>query len=74
VDADRIAEVRAELMSEIDWPATAGEVTAAAEAVAEPEVAAAASRLPDDGHWLDIDALWDDLGPLLEELVDRTGT
>lgn len=74
MDADRIAEVRAELMTELDWPATAGEVQAAAETVDEPEVAAAATRLPDDGSWLDIDELWADLDPLLKELIHRTGT
>jgi hypothetical protein len=74
MDADRIAEVRSKLMSELDFPVTAGEVTAAAEAVDEPDVAAAATRLPDDGTWIEIDALWDDLDPLVEELIHRTGT
>lgn len=74
MDDDRIAEVRSKLMSELDFPVTPGEVEAAAEAVDEPDVAAAATRLPDDGHWLDIDALWEDLDPLLKELIHRTGT
>lgn len=74
MDADRIAEVRSKLMTELNFPVTSGEVEAAAEAVDEPDVAAAATRLPDDGKWVEIDGLWADLDPLLKELIHRTGT
>ncbi len=76
MDADRIAEVKAELMGELarQWPVGPGEVRAAAEAVGEPDVATAATRLPDDGRWVEVDDLWADLDPLLEELIHRTGT
>lgn len=69
MDTDRRAQIRAELMDELTWPVSAGEVIGAAELRDEPEVAAAARRLPADGHWLEIDALWDDLDPLLKDVV-----
>lgn len=76
MDAERIAEVKGELMTELarQWPVGPGEVRAAAEAVDEPDVAAAATRLPDDGRWVEMDELWADLDPLLKELIHRTGT
>lgn len=71
MDTDRVAEIRSTLMSTLDWPVTAGEVTAAAEQADEPLVADAARRLPDDGHWVEIDELWDELAPRIEELERR---
>ena len=73
MQAEDRAQVRADLMSELDWPVTSGEVEAAAEQAVTPEwrdaVAVAAQRLPDRGHYLDIDSLWDDLDPLLRDVV-----
>lgn len=67
------AAVRADLMNALDWPVTAGEVQGAAELAVDDawsaDVVAAATRLPDDGHYLDIDALWDDLDPHLHDVV-----
>lgn len=68
VDTDRRAQVRAELMDELTWPASTGQVIGAAEMQDDPEVAAAAKRLPDDGTWLQIEELWQDLEPLLDDL------
>ena len=69
MDADRRAQIRAELLEELNWPVSTGEVIGAAELQDEPEVAAAARRLPADGTWLEIDDLWDDLDPLLKDVV-----
>ncbi len=71
MDTDRVADVRGALMTTLDWPVTTGEVIAAAEQVDEPLVADAARRLPDDGHWVEIDELWDDLSPAIEDLERR---
>lgn len=71
MDKDRRGEVRAKLMGALDWPVTTGEVIGAAEQVDEPLVADAAQRLPDDGHWVEIDALWDDLLPAIEGVEAR---
>lgn len=73
MDAERRAEVRARLMSELDWPVTSGEVRGAAETLGEDEVVVAATRLPDEGTWLEIDELWDDLDPILEQVVHGEG-
>lgn len=67
---ERIHEVRAELIDQLDWPVTTGEVMGAAEQVDEPTVVEAAARLPDDGHWVEIDALWDDLRPAIDAVLD----
>lgn len=73
MQAEDRARVRADLMSALDWPVTSGEVQGAAEqAVGEQwraEVVAAARRLPDQGHYLDIDELWADLDPALKDVV-----
>lgn len=72
---DRIA-VRVALMEQLDWPVTTGEVGAAAEQAVEERwrehVVAATRRLPDDGTWTEIDALWHDLDPLLKDVVHST--
>lgn len=72
MEKDDRAQVRATLMSALVWPVTTGEVEAAAEQV-DPAwrdaTVVAASRLPDDGSWLTIDDLWEDLDPLLKEAV-----
>lgn len=69
MDQDRYLAVKARLKDElVEWPVTAGRVRAAAEAKNEPEAAAAASRLPDDGSWLTMDDLWADLDPHLKEI------
>ena len=73
MQAEDRAQVRADLMGALDWPVTSGEVEGAAELAVDDEwaadVAAAATRLPDDGHYLDIDDLWADLDPLLKDIV-----
>lgn len=73
MDGTDRARVRADLLAALDWPTTTGEVEAAAEQAVTPEwrdeVVVAASRLPDRGRWLDIDELWDDLDPILEDVV-----
>ena len=73
MQADDRAQVRADLMEALDWPVTSGEVQGAAELAVDEEwsadVAAAATRLPDDGHYLDIDELWAALDPLLKDVV-----
>lgn len=70
MDKDRRDAVKARLLDElVEWPVSAGRVQAAAEAKGELEAAAAASRLPDDGTWVDMDELWADLDPHLEEIV-----
>lgn len=70
MDQDRRDEVKAKLLSElVEWPVSAGRVRAAAEAQGEPDVAAAATRLPDDGTWVEMDELWADLDPHLKEIV-----
>lgn len=69
------ARVRADLMEVLEWPVTAGEVEAAAAEVTpqwRDETIAAAQRLLDDGHYLDINELWSVLDPLLEEVVHRS--
>ena len=71
MDKQREGEVRAKLMGALDWPVTTGEVIGAAEQVEEPLVADAAQRLPDDGHWLEIAALWEDLLPAIEDVEAR---
>lgn len=67
------AQVRADLMNALDWPVTSGEVEGAAELAVDDawsaDVAAAARRLPDDGHYLDIEELWAALDPLLKDIV-----
>lgn len=72
MDTDDRAQVRATLMSELNWPVTTGEVEGAVERV-DPQwrdaAVVAASRLPDDGTWTTIDELWADLDPLLKEAV-----
>lgn len=68
---DRVAEVRSKLMTTLDWPVTTGEVIGAAEQVEEPLVMDAARRLPDDGHWVEIDELWSDLLPAIEDVERR---
>lgn len=70
MDNARRAEVRSKLKSGLDWPVTTGEVIAVAEQVDEPVVAKAATRLPDDGHWVEIDALWADLEPAIDGVAD----
>ena len=70
MQSDRIDEVRAELMSELDWPVTTGEVLGAAETLDEPTVLEAARRLPDDGTWVEIDDLWADLRPAIDAVLD----
>lgn len=69
------ARVRADLMEVLDWPVTAGEVEAAASEVT-PEwrdaVVAAAQRLPDQGHYVEINELWSVLDPLLKDVVHRS--
>ena len=70
--AEDRAQVRADLMDELNWPVSAGEVEGAAEFVTEEwsdAVAVAAQRLPDDATYLEIDELWADLDPLLEDVV-----
>lgn len=73
MQADDRAKVRADLMDALDWPVTSGEVQGAAEMAVDDawsaDVAAAATRLPDDGHYLDIEELWADLDPHLHEVV-----
>lgn len=69
MDADERASVRAALMDELTWPTSAGAVQGAAQARGLEDVVAAATRLPDDATYLDIDQLWDDLDPHLEEIV-----
>ena len=73
MQAEDRARVRADLMEALDWPVTSGEVQGAAEQAVTDEwsddVAVAARRLPDEGHYLDIDELWDALDPLLEDVV-----
>lgn len=72
MDADDRGQVRAVLMEGLHWPVTTGEVEAVAEQVEgewHDAVVVAASRLPDDGTWMTIDALWADLDPLLKEAV-----
>lgn len=69
MDAQERADVRSRLMSELDWPVTSGEVQGAAETLEMPQVAAAASRLADDGHWTEMDGLWADLDPILKDVV-----
>lgn len=63
-------------MEELEWPASAGAVQGAAEVAVDeewrPDVTAAAQRLPDDGSYLDIDELWDDLDPLLKDVVHNS--
>lgn len=71
MDKERVAEVRGALMTTLDWPVTTGEVIAGAEQVDAPTVAEAARRLPDDGHWVEIDELWEDLLPAIEDLERR---
>ena len=75
MQAEDRARVRADLMEALDWPVTSGEVEAAAEqsvtAEWSDEVAMAAQRLPDEGHYLDIDELWADLDPALKDVVHR---
>lgn len=66
------ARVRADLMELLDWPVTAGEVEAAAAEVTpqwRDETAVAAQRLPDEGHYLEINELWSVLDPLLRDVV-----
>lgn len=66
------ARVRADLMELLDWPVTAGEVEAAAAEITpqwRDETVAAAQRLPDEGHYLDINELWSVLDPLLRDVV-----
>lgn len=67
------AQVRADLMNALDWPVTSGEVQGAAEVAVDDawsaDVAAAATRLPDDGHYLDIDELWAALDPHIKDIV-----
>ena len=73
MQADDIAGVRADLMGALDWPVTSGEVQGAAEQAVDPQwrdqVAKAARRLPDQGHYLDIDELWADLDPAIKDVV-----
>lgn len=71
MDPERRAEVRSKLMTELDWPVTTGEVIGAAETLDEPDVAEAAKRLRDDGTWLEIDELWDDLLPSIESVEQQ---
>ena len=70
---DDLAQVRADLMTALDWPVTSGEVQGAAELAVDDawsaDVAAAATRLPDEGRYLDIEELWSDLDPLLKDVV-----
>lgn len=68
MQTDRRGEVRAKLLEHLDWPVTTGEVIGAAEQADEALVAQAAGRLPDDGHWVEIDQLWDDLLPAIEDV------
>lgn len=68
MDADERAQVRAALMDELEWPTSAGAVQGAADTLQMPNVAAAASRLPDDATYLGIDELWEDLDPHLYEI------
>ncbi len=66
------AQVRADLMELLDWPVTAGEVEAAAAEITprwRDETVAAAQRLPDEGHYLEINELWSVLDPLLRDVV-----
>ena len=72
MDADDREQVRVTLMETLDWPVTTGEVEAAATQVTprwRDAVVVAASRLPDDGSWVDVEGLWADLDPLLHEAV-----
>lgn len=64
---DRQADVRAALMTELDWPVTSGEVRGAAETIDDDVLVRAATRLPDEGTWLEIDELWADLLPAIED-------
>ena len=72
MQTDDRAQVRADLMELLDWPVTAGEVEAAAAEVTpqwRDETVAAAQRLPDEGHYLEINELWSVLDPLLKDVV-----
>lgn len=73
MQAEDRARVRADLMEALDWPVTSGEVEAAAELSVTEEwsadVVTAARRLPDEGHYLDIDELWADLDPAIKDVV-----
>lgn len=73
MQAEDRARVRADLMEALDWPVTSGEVQGAAETAVTDEwsddVAVAARRLPDEGHYLDIDELWAALDPILKDVV-----
>lgn len=71
MDADRRADVRSKLMTELDWPVTTGEVVGAAETLGEPDVSEAATRLRDDATWLEIDELWEDLLPSIESVEEQ---
>lgn len=69
------AQVRADLMAVLDWPVTAGEVEAAAEQVTpqwRDATMVAAQRLPDKGHYMEINELWSVLDPLLKDVVHNT--